>query len=390
MSVFTVVKQRIGRPSIIYNYSRDLQKKAHGKVLLYYKTDPFGLSGRMHGYKHVNNAEVVMMVRALNTLGFAVDIIDRTATPDQLVFRDEYTLFIGIGAGDSGKYFARIAAQVPRAKKVFYALGPEPMLSNNLILKRYDYFYERHPAYKDKVQLRRMITAVDIDAAMSLADIILCCGGDDFAADTYKKFNKPIYSIYPSSDPFADIPPVVDKKDPLHFLYFGGNGNIVKGLDIVCDVFSQLPEKFHLTICAPKSEKDFNEVFTREWGNCKNISFMGFVRIGSPVHTNLIKSASYVIFPSCSEACATSVSACLRGGLIPIVTRETGIGIACEIGVELQSDRVEYIRDVVQSKEQYTKHDILKQGISVYEKSFIFTQEYFYHQFLSFCLHILN
>ncbi len=390
MSLFTTVKQRIGRPAIIHNYRRDIQRTVRGKALLYYKTDPFGLSGRVHGYKHVNNTEVVMMVRALNTLGFAVDIVDRTAAPDQLVFDDEYGLFIGIGAGDSGKHFAHIAAQVPKAIKVFYALGPEPVLSNDLILKRYNYFYERHPMYKDKVHLRRMITAVDIDTAMSLTDIILCCGGDDFAVDTYKKFNKPIYPIYPSSDPLADIPPIMDKKDPLHFLYFGGNGNIVKGLDIVCDVFKELPDKFHLTVCAPETETDFNEVFVKEWENCRNITFTGFVRIGSPTHVALIQSASYVIFPSCSEACATSVSACLRGGLIPIVTREAGIGIASEIGVELESDRVEHIRDVVQSREHLSKRDVSKQSLTVYEKSFIFTREHFYHQFISFCLHILN
>ena len=149
---------------IIKDYRKDCHKKL-GHVLLYYKTSPFVFSF-FDQYTHTNNWEVLAIVKILNKLGFWVDVLDRDIDlADVKKIEDKYDLFIGLGAGNSGKYFANLAGKLTKAKKIFYAAGPEPELSNQLVLDRYKYFKIRHPG--SDVKLRRMITEVDIEKAMA-------------------------------------------------------------------------------------------------------------------------------------------------------------------------------------------------------------------------------
>ena len=111
------------------------------RALLYYKTDPFWDKALVGNYIHTNNWEVLEMCRILNTQGFIVDVIDRNV--NNFIPRNIYDLFIGLGSGNSGKHFAKYAKVLTKAIKVLYATGADPVLSNKLILERYDDFYKR-------------------------------------------------------------------------------------------------------------------------------------------------------------------------------------------------------------------------------------------------------
>lgn len=73
---------------------------------------------------------------------------------------------------------------------------------------------------------------------------------------------------------------------------------------------------------------------------------MGFVPVTSNLFIKLMNLCSFVILPSCSEGMATGVLTCMNHGLIPIVTRESGIDIQ-EWGIYLNDYHVSYIKEKV-------------------------------------------
>jgi hypothetical protein len=101
-------------------------------------------------------------------MGYIVDVIDRTATRFNL--EDKYSLFIGIGVGDSGQHYPDIAKQIPSAFKILYALGPEPEQSNYWVESRYLSYVFRHGVGLGK--MRRTIDKVNMGEVMKYTDFV--------------------------------------------------------------------------------------------------------------------------------------------------------------------------------------------------------------------------
>jgi len=378
MNIFTKLygsfALRFLKDTVVYNYDRDCSKKI-GRALLYFKTDVLFFPQLAEAYSHSNNWEVSQKIKILNRLGFVVDVIDRRVNISKLKLEDKYDLFIGIGAGDSGRYYPEIASSVPGAIKIFYACGPEPDFSDRITRERYDYFYSRNP--NRKVKLRRTINEVNINRAMELTDVIFCIG-NEFGLNSYSKFNKDIYRIYPSTSPKikTDISQLKNRS-PQKFLYFGGNGNIVKGLDLVIETFAQLPD-LELYICAPTGEADFNTVYQETLKEAKNIHFIGFIEVGGETFDRVTADCAYTIFPSASEGTPDSVATVLRKGLIPVVTRAAGIDVG-DFGYLIKDISIKGLKN--QARELSTKNDIAKRSFKTYLESFKYTQKGFSESF---------
>ena len=107
------------------------------RCLVYMKTTPIYRKSS----QHTNMWETRQLVYILNSLGFLVDMVSPEV--DDYTPPNEYDLFIGYGSGNSGKHFYKYAKALTKAKKVIYASGPEPSLSNRLVRERYDEFNER-------------------------------------------------------------------------------------------------------------------------------------------------------------------------------------------------------------------------------------------------------
>ena len=106
---------------------------------MYYKTEPFYTD--ISRYTHTNNWEIVRAIEILNSKGFSVDLIDRDNhnwTPNKV-----YDLFLGLGVGNSGKNYARYAKASKAKVKVLLSMGPQPDISNELVVERYKEFNKR-------------------------------------------------------------------------------------------------------------------------------------------------------------------------------------------------------------------------------------------------------
>lgn len=374
--IFKKIYYRLTKKKIIFNYKKFCSKR-YGHALLYYKINPLidEISANKYEF-HSNNWQVLEIVKILNKLGYWVDIIDRAVDINKLKLKKKYNLFIGIGAGNSGKYYSYIASRLSNSIRIFYAAGPEPKVSNSLIKKRYEYFSRRHKG--TSLKLRRNIDKVNINDAMKFTDYIFCIG-NKFSINTYKKFKKKIYNINPSTSPDLHFNlNNLNKRDPKKFLYFGGNGNIVKGLDILIEVFAQLKDlKFY--ICAPY-EEDFYMYFKKNLHKCKNIHWLGFTKVTSEKFKELTSECGYIILPSCSEGVATSVATCMRKGLVPIVTYETGIDLD-DFGFKITNLNIENLKKKIRSISKISTKELNERSIKSYLSSFKYTQSSFSKSF---------
>ena len=237
---------------------------------------------------------------------------------------DIYDLFIGIGAGNSGKYFPKYASRLSKAVKILYAAGPNPYLSNQLVMERYDEFCERTGI---KAPYMRTITELDFNKCAGYSDYIFCIGEEgEFSIKSYSEFNIPIFPIIPSSSPLLHFNKEwLKTRSRKKFLCFAGHGLICKGVDILIEAFSETPD-LDLHICGP-AEESLLQAYATQLRQSPNIHFEGFIKVGSPEYDALCASCSFVILNSAAEGCATSVTTCLRSGLVPVVNYEVGIEV---------------------------------------------------------------
>lgn len=72
----------------------------------------------------------------------------------------------------------------------------------------------------------------------------------------------------------------------------------------------------------------------------------GWVDIRSAKFKEIINRCIGIIYPSCSEGQAGSVVTCMQAGLIPIVSKESGIDVY-DFGILLQESSVEEIKKTI-------------------------------------------
>ena len=311
-------------------------------ALLYYKTEPFVMPWKVSNYRHTNLWEIVEMVRILNRYGYTVDIVDRDAT--RFFPQDTYELFLGLGAGHSGKRFSEYAKRMPSATKVLIAAGPEPELSNTLVLEQYERFNRRHDC---KVSAMRLTEGIDFGSFSRDTDYFLSIGEPHtFCPQSYAALGKPVLNYLPSTSPYIRfLPEWFETRSRRAFLCFAGDGFICKGVDVVVDAFTSM-EDADLYICGPASEPSFFEVFGAKLRQSLNIHYEGFIKIGSPRFEYLTAHCAYVILASSSEGCATSVATVMRAGLMPVLTKETGIDID-HFGIYINGEKKDLVDETI-------------------------------------------
>ena len=366
------------KKKFIKNYCKCCEKKI-GQALLYYKTSPFLFEKfNFVDCSHTNNWEVLEIAKILNKLGFWVDIIDRSIKSKEIkVIEDKYDIFIGIGAGNSGRHYPEIAKRVKRAIKILYATSQEPNVFNKALKKRYEYFFRRHPGAK--LPYIGFKTQVNMLQVIQNTDFIFCTG-NKYTIKTYHKHGKPIYKIFVSTFPKINFSlKELYNRSQNKFLYFGGNRNILKGLDLLIESFAELPD-LELYICTPAKEKEFNLFYKSTLSRSRNIHWMGFVLVGEKTFNWLTSQCGYVILPSCTEGTATSVVTCMRKGLIPIVTHNTGIDLG-DFGYLIEDISIETLKSQLRKISRTPRKEFIRRSIKSYFASFNYTQAKFSESF---------
>ena len=312
-------------PFILKNLDFKKKIKKDKTALVLFKTFPVFINSRKRN-THQNNYEIIILIKSLNLNGYKVDLVDREYRG--VIPEKHYDIFIGLAAGNSGFLFNKIAEKLTKTIIIPLCLGPNPSTSNRMINSRYKFFCERNkligPLSENNLPMR-MITKIDFDKTLKLSDLLMVIGTKQtFSIETYLKLGKPIFNYIPliKKRTFK----LDSKKNLNNFICFAGNGFIVKGVDLVVDIFLDLPH-LNLEIYGPNSDSLFVEYYSEKIKNSKNIKYKGFIDVGSKEFENVCNRNSFQIFLSCSEGMATSVMTCIRYGLVPIITYESSIEV---------------------------------------------------------------
>jgi len=281
------------------------------------------------------------MVTVLNRMSFVVDVIDRSASIQELRLRDEYDLFVGISGGESSFRFLDIREAVPRARTATFVTAQVPEVFNAALNQRYDDLETRHPGNGlPRVGFRRSAPIRDVIGA---SDVVFC-EGHELSLGQYRALGRPVVQLISPTSPRIKAPDFTAKQER-RVLYFAGNRHVLKGLDLVLDLANYRRDvNFH--ICAPPDESEFWRFYDFAI-RLPNVHLEGFVPVGSRRFDRLTRDSRCLLHPSAADSMATSVTTCMRRGLIPVVTTASDVPVD-RFGLSVKQPSISVLNDALE------------------------------------------
>ena len=280
---------------------------------------------------HTNAFEVMTMAESYLELGFRVEVCNYYDTnyklPSDCIVAIDIHSNLERWHGESKKtpYY------------ILHATGAHWLELNNDELERLEGVRDR----KGVALKPRRQAAVSCSVEYAREVVVL---GNDFTIRSWRFAGKPIIRIPISSAyefPWTENRNFLNAKKK--FLWVGSYGMILKGLDLVLDAFSGMPE-LELTVCGrPEKEDDFFQLYKKELTETPNINFHGWMDMGSPEFMEIARTHAAVIYPSCSEGGAGSVIHCMHAGMIPACTDGASIDLE-DFGELIKSGTVEAVQ----------------------------------------------
>jgi LmbE family N-acetylglucosaminyl deacetylase len=307
-----------------------------GNVLLSYRIEPFLLKpGEPIPNSHTHFWETFQIANTFLKLGYSVDVIDyknNTFIPNK-----KYSIFVAARTN-----FVRIAKQLGENCIKIVHLDTAHWLFNN------------HASHSRSLALqqRKKVTIesqkiVESNLAIEYADYATLLG-NQFTITTYNYAQKPIFRAPIST--CAVYPRPEDKDFELcrhNFLWFGSDGFVHKGLDLVLDAFIEIPD-YNLYICGPiQKEKDFEKAYYKELYDTSNIHTIGWVDVNTPDFLDISNKCLALIYPSCSEGGGGSVITCMHAGIIPVISYESSVDVDEDFGMILQDCSIDTIKNTI-------------------------------------------
>jgi hypothetical protein len=357
------IKIKFQKKNIIQNLFTTNFKK---NVLIYFKTDVFCTDLILKKNTHPNNLEIKLISETFYNRKYNVYCIDRDASLEDLdtLKHIKFDIFLANAAGNSCPHFEYVEKKFKVRLFYLYAAGPEPIFSNKQTLKR-NYIFDKLFSIKS-VKRRIIKDAKKISKRFHKADKILCVG-NKFSIKTYRKFNKIINQIKPAiHNPILVNKDYFNNKKFNSVVYVGGTGVICKGLDIIIESFLEL-RNFKLSIFAPNDENDFWNIYKPKILKSNNIDFYGFFSPNSFFFQKIMSESLFHANTPCAESMCTSVLLTNSFGIIPVVSKSSGIDVG-DYGFYVKNSR----NDVIKTFNQIAvmdKNKIIKKAENAYNYS---------------------
>jgi hypothetical protein len=341
-------------------YLKNVFKSDYNKrVLLAYITDPFTTQMNM---SHSNLLECYSAAEIFNKLGYSVDVADYKI--GKKINFENYEIIYGMGkilenSFNFGKNYNPL--------RIFYATGCNPIYTNVATVLRVGEFYKKH----GKFLLDSSRLNPDSQHAQILLSDAVIVLGNDVVFETYIRYDEERKNRYYKINLFFhDVHDInINKKNFLkakhHFLWFGSNALLHKGLDILIDIFSKRDDIF-LHICgANNNEKGFFNHYISLLDKSKNIINHGFVKIESEEFRSIMNNCAFVVFPSVCEGGSPAVlNAIANGGLIPIITKMTGLDLR-NYGWVLEQPELELFERTIDQVSKLDTNELIERAEKV-------------------------
>jgi glycosyltransferase involved in cell wall biosynthesis len=339
---------------IIYNVFGESAKGKHRALLSYlpyaFYLNPDSLLSLAH--ENIWKCREIGMI--LRDSRFVVDVascVSAAFTP-----KHRYDLFFEVGHN-----LDRIGHLLPDACiKIVSSTGNHWLFQNRAELERLAGVKERRGVV---LKPRRLAPPTFADLT---ADALIMVG-NEFTKGTYSHVTCPVYQV---RNPALGVPHISERpwsRAHREFLWLGGAGAVLKGLDLVLEVFARMPD-LHLHVVGDiESEPDFFEAYRKELLKTMNITYHGYVHHVTDAFLEIARSCCAVVYPSASDANPGSVLSCMSNGLIPIVSYEAGLDVG-EAGVILRDCSLDTIQAEVARMADLGEHELRERSASIIDR----------------------
>ena len=344
-----------------------------GEVLLSYLTEPFLLSpDELERVPHTNMWECIEIARLFSARGYNVDVINWKNTA--FIPKKNYSYIF-----DVHQNIERLLPYLPKdCWRIFLATGCHWLFQNSAEYQRLIELRDRRGIV---LSPQRNVPAV---RGIEHADHAIGYG-NTHTFSTYNFAKKAIRPIPVSATAMYGFNETKDyEKVRKNYVWIGGGGAVHKGLDLVLEAFAAMPE-YHLSICGPfAAEKDFTEAYHKELYKTPNITALGRMDVRGEEFKQVVNNAVALIYPSSSEGQAGSVIAGMHAGLIPLISRASGVDVD-GFGTILQNCSIEEIKNTVRATSALPADQLKKRSKDSWEYARKHhTREAFTREFSSF------
>jgi glycosyltransferase involved in cell wall biosynthesis len=327
-----------------------LGKNPRGHVLVSYIPDSLLFRDDDRRFKrHSNTWESVEIVKIFNRHGYAVDAIswdDRSFVPTR-----EYAVVFDIHRN-------LLRCSSPGTHKIFHITGSYPAFSNRAEQERIAALSQRREVM---VAPRRAVSENDLELFqenLEAADTVTLIGNEVTAATFPVRLRQQLTLVTPTGSQLATLREPQSAVFRKEFVWFNGTGAVHKGLDLVLEVFARNPDIVLHVIGPYLKERDFAAAFKYELTKCPNIFSHGFLSPSGRKFRRITKNTLGFVSPSCSEGISTSAITCMQYGMIPILSKNSGINLTTDMGYLLQNCTVAEIEEAILSLLATPEHEL--------------------------------
>lgn len=137
-------------------------------------------------------------------------------------------------------------------------------------------------------------------------------------------------------------------------------------MDIVLEAFTEIPE-YKLYVCAPiEQEPRFQEEYYKELYETDNIETVGWVDVTGDKFRDIVMNTIAIVYPSIAEGQAGSVVTCMHAGLIPLISRESGVDVG-NFGFYINDCSVESVMESVRRLTRLSNSECKRLSRSTWE-----------------------
>lgn len=326
-------------PSPVIGYTDGSKGGLNKRALIAYIAQPFYMKAEELKQGNSNRLQAVEIAKAFNRLGYIVDVVDWL--DETFIPTNHYDVLFGMGDN-----FGRLIPYMgDRTIKIYYATGSYWEFENAAEDARCEGLKARRGI---ELRLPRRMTA---NTWTEIADAVIVIGNQRVVS-LYTPHNRRVFGIDNSAHLTAR--PDFDRKNfasaRRNFLWFGSTGLLHKGLDLILEVFSELKE-LDLWVCGPlesqaECDRDLVRAYRQELFHTANIHPIGWISIYSSQFRELTEKCAFVVSASCAEGMSGGILDCIARGVIPMVSRESGIDTD-GLGVTFEESSIAEMRRVV-------------------------------------------
>lgn len=335
----------------IFDEYDSIVSKESNWVYVSYLSETYRLEGlKLYMKTHQNKQESLIIRDVFNELNYNFKAIryDNRNINLKKISKNKCDIIFGIEPG-----FGVLCDNNLSSKKIYYATGSYFKHQNNMIIKRTD---EVNRKKNSNIPYYRL---VENHNSVEKSDYIIQIGSR-YTIETYpEEYRDKIILINQTSCERIDlnIEEKIKEYSRDEYLWFGGKGSILKGLDLVLDYFHKQPN-YKLHIVGPVDE-EFKKVYKEELFNYKNIIYHGYLAVDSEELNKIANKCSFVILPSGSEGgLPGSVINMMKLGLIPIVSKYAACNYVKEKGFIIKELSEEGIDEIINKSQNLSNSQI--------------------------------